>query len=80
MVYITFYHSVQVYVQSLLSSLLLSKTVKIKTYRTINVPVVSDVCETSLHTLRHEHRLGCEISGSQGGVYEVQSLLGCTAV
>jgi hypothetical protein len=29
---------------------------------------------------RHEQVCNCEISGSHGGEYEVQSLLGCTAV
>jgi hypothetical protein len=47
------YHSVQ----SLLSSRLLSKTVKVKIYKTIYLPVVSYGCETWSLTLREEHRL-----------------------
>jgi hypothetical protein len=46
------YHSVQ----SLLSSCLLSRNVKVKIYKTLILPVVLYGCETSL-TLREEHRL-----------------------
>ena len=44
-------------VQNLLSSSLLSKNVKIKTYRTIILPVVLHGCETWSLTLRKEYRL-----------------------
>jgi hypothetical protein len=44
-------------VQNLLSSCLLSKIVKIKTYKTIILPVVLYGCETSSLTLREERRL-----------------------
>ena len=44
-------------VHSLLSSSLLSKTLKIKIYRTINLPIVLFGCETWSLTLREEHRL-----------------------
>jgi hypothetical protein len=47
------YHSVQ----SLLSSRLLSRNLKVKIYRTIIVPVVLYGCETWSLTLREEHRL-----------------------
>jgi hypothetical protein len=47
------YHSVQ----DLLSSSLLSKNTKIKTYRTVSLPVVLYGCETWSLTLREEHRL-----------------------
>jgi hypothetical protein len=47
------YHSVQ----SLLSSLLLSKNVKVKIYKTIILPLVLCGCETWSLTLREEHRL-----------------------
>jgi hypothetical protein len=47
------YHSVQ----SLLSSSLLSKNLKIKIYRTIILPVVLYGCETWSLTLREERRL-----------------------
>jgi hypothetical protein len=47
------YHSVQ----SLLSSRLLSRNVKVKIYKTIITPVVLYVCETWSLTLREEHRL-----------------------
>ena len=40
-----------------LSSSLLSKTLKMKTYRTIILPVVLYGCETWSLTLREEHRL-----------------------
>ena len=43
--------------QNLLSSSLLSKTLKIKIYRTIVLPVVLYGCETWLLTLREECRL-----------------------
>jgi len=47
------YHSVQ----NLLSSSLLSKTIKIKIYRIIILPVVLLGCETWSLTLREERRL-----------------------
>jgi hypothetical protein len=47
------YHSVQ----NLLSSILLSKNLKIKVYRTIILPVVFYGCETWSLTLREECRL-----------------------
>jgi hypothetical protein len=47
------YHSVQ----SLLSSRLLSRNVKVKTYKTIILPVVLYGCETWFLMLREEHRL-----------------------
>jgi hypothetical protein len=48
------YHSVQ----SLLSSHLLSRNVKVKIYKTITLPVVLYGCETWSLALREEHRLG----------------------
>jgi len=48
-----FYHSVQ----SLLSSRLLSKNLKIKIYRTIILPVVLYGCETWSLTLREKRKL-----------------------
>jgi hypothetical protein len=47
------YHSVQ----SLLSSCLLSRNIKVKIYKTIILPVVLYGCETWSFTLRDEHRL-----------------------
>jgi hypothetical protein len=47
------YHSVQ----SLLSSRLLSRNIKVKIYKTIILPVVLYRCETWSLTLREEHRL-----------------------
>jgi len=47
------YHSVQ----CLLSPRLLSKNLKIKTYKTIIVPVVLHGCKTLSVTLREEHRV-----------------------
>jgi hypothetical protein len=44
-------------VQCLFSSSLVSKSVKIKIYRTIILPVVLYYCETWSLTLREEHRL-----------------------
>jgi len=44
-------------VQNLLSTSLLSKTLKIKIYRTIILPIVLYVCETSSLTLKEERRL-----------------------
>jgi len=44
-------------VQNLLSFSLLSKTLKIKIYRTVILPVVLYRCETWSLTLREEHRL-----------------------
>ena len=43
--------------QNLLSSRLLSKYLKIKIYRTINLPVVLYGCETWSLTLREERKL-----------------------
>jgi hypothetical protein len=43
-------------VQSLLSSHLLSKNVKIKIYKSVILSVVQYVCETLSLTLREEHR------------------------
>jgi hypothetical protein len=48
-----YYHSVQ----SLLSSRLLSRNVKVKIFKTIILPVVLYECETWSLTLREEHRL-----------------------
>ena len=45
------------FVQTLLSSRLLSKNLKIKTYKTIILPVVLTGCETWFLTLRKECRL-----------------------
>jgi hypothetical protein len=47
------YHSVQ----SLLSSCLLCRDLKVKIYKTIILPVVFYGCETWSLTLREEHRL-----------------------
>jgi hypothetical protein len=47
------YHSVQ----NLLSSLLISKTLKIKIYKTVILPVGLYGCETWSLSLREEHRL-----------------------
>jgi hypothetical protein len=47
------YHSVQ----SLLSSRLLSRNVKVKVYKTISVPVVLNGYKTWSLTLKEEHRL-----------------------
>jgi hypothetical protein len=47
------YHSVQ----SLLSSRLLSRNVKVKAHKTVILPVVLCGCETWSVTLREEHRL-----------------------
>jgi hypothetical protein len=44
-------------VQNLLPSLLLSKNVKIRLYKTLILPVVLYWCETRFLTLREEHRL-----------------------
>jgi hypothetical protein len=44
-------------VQSLLSSRLLSRNLKVKIYRTILLPFVLYGCETESLTLREEHRL-----------------------
>jgi hypothetical protein len=49
----TCYHSVQ----SLLSSLLLSRNVKVKIHKTMILPVVLYGCETWSLALREEHRL-----------------------
>jgi hypothetical protein len=45
-------------VQKLLSSRLLSKNFKIRTYTTVILPLVLYGCETWSLTLRDEHRLG----------------------
>jgi hypothetical protein len=47
------YHSVQ----SLLSSLLLSRNIKAKIYRTMIQPIVLYGCETWFLTLKEQHRL-----------------------
>jgi hypothetical protein len=47
------YHSVQ----SILSSCLLSRNVKVKIYKTVVLPVVLYGCETGSFTLREEFRL-----------------------
>ena len=44
--------------EKILSSHLLSKKLKVKTYKTIILPVVLYSCETWSLTLRDEHRLG----------------------
>jgi hypothetical protein len=44
-------------VQSLLSSCLLSRTIKAKIYKIINMPLVLYGCETWSFTLKQEHRL-----------------------
>jgi hypothetical protein len=44
-------------VQNLLSSSLLSKNIKIKTYRTTSLPVVLHGCETRSLTLREERKV-----------------------
>jgi hypothetical protein len=44
-------------IQNLLSSLLISKNLKIKIYKTVILPVVLYGCETWSLTLREEHRL-----------------------
>jgi len=49
------YHSVQ----NLLSSMLLSKNLKIKIYRTTILPIVLYECETWSLTFREERKLGC---------------------
>jgi hypothetical protein len=49
----TCYHSVQ----SLLSSRLLSRSLKVKIYKSIILPVILYGCETWSVTLREEHRL-----------------------
>jgi hypothetical protein len=48
------YHSVQ----TLLSSLLLPRNIKIRIYKTVILPVVLYGCETWSLTLREEQRLG----------------------
>jgi hypothetical protein len=48
-----YYHSVQ----NLLSSRLISKNLKTKTYKNVILPVVLYGCETWSLTLREEHRL-----------------------
>jgi hypothetical protein len=77
--------------QILLSSCLLSKNVKIKTYRTIIFPVVLYGCETWALNLREERRLRVfenrvliifgpkrdEVTGS-GENYIMRSLMICT--
>ena len=44
-------------VRNLLSSSLLSRNIKIKTYRTTLLPIVPYGCETWSFTVREEHRL-----------------------
>jgi hypothetical protein len=45
-------------VQNVLSSRLISKSLKIKIYKTVSLPVVLYGCETWSLTLREEHRQG----------------------
>jgi hypothetical protein len=60
------YHSVQ----SLLSSRLLSRNVKVKIYKTIILPTVLYGCETWSLTLREEHRLRVfENRGSEKNIW-----------
>ena len=82
------YHSVQ----NLLSSSLLSNSLKIKIYRTVILPVVLYGCETWSLTLREEHRLrvlenrvlrrifGPKRDGvtGEGENYIIRSLMICT--
>ena len=82
------YHSVQ----NILSSGLLNKNVKIKTYITIMLPVVSYGCETWSLTLREECRVrefanrvlrgvfgpkGDEVTGQWRKLHNVRSLVIC---
>jgi hypothetical protein len=46
-------------VQNLLSSCLLSRSIKIRIHKTMIMPVVLYGCETWYLTLREEHRLRC---------------------
>jgi hypothetical protein len=59
------YHSVQ----NLLCSHLLSKNVKIRTYRTIKLPAVLYGCETWYLTLKEEHRLRVFENGAEGNIW-----------
>jgi hypothetical protein len=59
------YHSVQ----SLLSSRLLSRKLKVKIYKTIVLPVVLYGCQTWSLTLREEHRLRVFENGVQRGIF-----------
>jgi len=79
-------------VQSLLSSTLLSKNLKIKIYRTIFLPVVLHGCETWALTVREERKLrvfenrvlrrifGSKRTREQGSAvnYVMRSLMICT--
>jgi hypothetical protein len=49
-------------VQNLLSSRLLSKNLKIRTHKTVILPVVLYGCETWSLTLREEHRLRIDMA------------------
>jgi hypothetical protein len=59
------YHSVQ----SLLSSRLLSRNLKVKIYKTIILPDVLHGCETWSLTLREEHRLGVFENGAEDNIW-----------
>jgi hypothetical protein len=59
------YHSVQ----NLLSSRLLSKNIKIRTYTTIILPVVLRLCETWSLILREEHRLRMIEKGAEENIW-----------
>jgi hypothetical protein len=59
------YHSVQ----NLLSSLLLSKNLKMRIYKIIILPVVLYGCETWSLTLREEHRLGEFENGAEEDIW-----------
>ena len=48
-------HACYYSLEKILSSRLLSKKLKVKTYKTIILPVVLYGCETWSHTLREEH-------------------------
>ena len=75
-------------VQNLFSSSLLPKNLKIKTYRTIILPVVLYGCKTWLLTLREEHRVNRvlrifgserdEVTGEWRENYIIRSLIICT--
>ena len=55
--YIKLFNACYYSLQKILSSHLLSKKLKVNTYKTIILPVVSYGCETWFLTLREEHRL-----------------------
>jgi hypothetical protein len=64
-----YYHSVQ----TLLSSHLISKNLKIKIYKTIILPVVLYGCETWSLTLREEQRLGVFENSVLGRIFGPRS-------